>query len=244
MCNPRLLKIRARAFTLIELLVVIGLIAILASILLPVLSTAHAQSDAMKCSANLRQLATGITAYAGEHDAHLPGPLEPLIYPPYTTNGEKAVALAKFIAPYISVTEKTMAGGKKTETVMTCPAFVRTVRDRELPSYVLNFADKLPDLNQAPWGDATGNAEAVQMSVLTAWRDTKTASSTYTPSPNGQKDLTRTWAIKDADVDAFHNMAGVGGTSGLPAKPVHGDYRNALFYDWHVARIDLEDNPR
>ena len=26
----------------------------------------------------------------------------------------------------------------------------------------------------------------------------------------------------------------------MPLKPVHGDFRNALFYDWHVGRLSTE----
>ena len=244
MCNPRFLQSRARAFTLIELLVVIGLIAILASILLPVLNTAHAQSDAMKCAANLRQLGTAISSYAGDHEGRLPGPVTPLIYPAYTVEGGKDDALVKFLAQYLSVSAKndTNTAGKP-ETVTTCPAFVGSVKNgKTLPSYVLNFADTLPDLNQTPWGDSAGNLQPVQLAVLTAWADTVT-SGTHIPSPNGQRNLSRTWAIKDADKGSFRNM-NISATTGLPDKPVHGDYRSALFYDWHVAKIDLDDNPK
>jgi prepilin-type processing-associated H-X9-DG protein len=226
-----------------ELLVVIGLIAVLASILLPVINTAHAQSDSMKCSANLRQLGAGISSYSGDHEGRLPGPLNPLIYPAFSTQAEEADALVKFIGPYIGIAPTTAGTTRKVETVTTCPAFVSFVKGEQLPSYVLNFADKLPDLNQAPWGDATGNAPPVLLSVLTAWRETKTATAKYEPSPTGQKNLTRVWAIKDADKDSFRDMP-VASANGLPNRPVHGDYRNALFYDWHVGKIDLDDNPK
>src|SRR4051812_3955329 len=118
----RFLPSRARAFTLMEFLVVIGIIAVLASILLPIISTAHAQSDAMKCSANLRQLGTAISAYTSEHEGRLPGPLDPLIYPAYTPNAEQATSLVKFIGPYISVLPQADGTTRKVETVTTCPA--------------------------------------------------------------------------------------------------------------------------
>jgi prepilin-type processing-associated H-X9-DG protein/prepilin-type N-terminal cleavage/methylation domain-containing protein len=54
---------RPRAFTLVELLVVIGIIAILISILLPVLAKVRQSSNTAKCGMNLRTLAQGWRLY-------------------------------------------------------------------------------------------------------------------------------------------------------------------------------------
>jgi prepilin-type N-terminal cleavage/methylation domain-containing protein/prepilin-type processing-associated H-X9-DG protein len=63
---------RRRAFTLIELLVVIAIIAILAALLLPVLSQAKGRAQGMACLNSGKQMMTAVTLYTGEHDQFYP----------------------------------------------------------------------------------------------------------------------------------------------------------------------------
>ena len=63
---------RAKAFTLVELLVVIGIIAILISVLLPVLGSARKASEKTACLAALKQIGDAFKMYAADNKGAWP----------------------------------------------------------------------------------------------------------------------------------------------------------------------------
>lgn len=63
---------RRRGFTLIELLVVVAIIAVLAALLLPVLSRAKLKARQAACLSNLRQIGVAFSLYQGENNERFP----------------------------------------------------------------------------------------------------------------------------------------------------------------------------
>jgi prepilin-type N-terminal cleavage/methylation domain-containing protein/prepilin-type processing-associated H-X9-DG protein len=62
---------KAKGFTLVELLVVISVIAMLASLLLPALSSAKAKAHGVGCLSNLKQMTLAWTMYVHDHQDNL-----------------------------------------------------------------------------------------------------------------------------------------------------------------------------
>ena len=65
-------KNRKKGFTLIELLVVVAIIAILAGMLLPVLSKAREKARRVNCAGNLKQIGLALLMYSGDNGGFFP----------------------------------------------------------------------------------------------------------------------------------------------------------------------------
>lgn len=63
----RSLRVSRRAFTLVELLTVITIIAILGSLLIPVVGSIKASSHQANCATNMRQIGVALQLHANEH---------------------------------------------------------------------------------------------------------------------------------------------------------------------------------
>lgn len=129
MKNLKLQRPRAAgAFTLIELLVVISIIGILASLLLPAVSSASAKAKQVKCSSNLRQIGLGIMMYADDFEGSLPKTA-------HSTFSTNQLWIRK-ILPYVG----------NSEEIRLCPSDPTRVKRRTAggTSYILNEFISVP----------------------------------------------------------------------------------------------------
>jgi prepilin-type N-terminal cleavage/methylation domain-containing protein/prepilin-type processing-associated H-X9-DG protein len=107
--SPRQICAARSGFTLVELLIVIAIVAVLASLLMPVINSLSYRTDIMKCTNNLRQLGMAAHTWAADHNNLFPeiepDPTAPLQAP--TDSGNPRQPLLTALQPY-GITEKTV----------------------------------------------------------------------------------------------------------------------------------------
>lgn len=244
-----------RGFTLIELLAVIVVVGILSALLMPVFGRIKGQAESTKCVSNLRQIGAGITLYVADHDGYLPGPLSGNLHAYYTAEDtldpKKGGRLACFLQGYISPAVAT-GGGYSRSDVFVCPAFARQVKkvnENSLP--LRRNTVSITGGGRYPFGSGAGTDDATPPQPLAAL------------GAISGKTLSQIWAIQDLDGDIQNVAKDTHTPKWFPDHPVHpgtgsadhaadsaaiksahpGAYRNALFFDFHVGRLDLEGNP-
>ncbi|MBC8105463.1 MAG: type II secretion system protein, partial [Anaerolineae bacterium] len=135
---------RAPAFTLVELLVVIGIIAVLISVLLPALSKARTQAQAVACLSNLRQLGNAYRMYVEGNNGWLPYNR----YPNWEeTDRKKYLLWYEALSPYLGKEIDPTAGIRNdyAKVIRNCPSWdldamsLNSVTNDYYPGYGQNF---------------------------------------------------------------------------------------------------------
>ncbi len=213
-----------RGFTLVELLVSITIIAVLAALGFMGSASFMKRAGAVKDVANMKNIWSGITLYAADHNDTLPGGLFSGQKPEYTVNAANG-RLAYFIAPYLGYTE-----AKEGDTIEPMvSSWQKNSIQKGTNTYWMRIdvptaAD--PTKTFRPWGYAYAG-KPMQMTAAMS-----------------KIDPTRTWAFTDLDQlhpDAI--AAGAGWIKEVPEKMAHGSYRLAMYFDGSAGKVDVKNKP-
>jgi prepilin-type N-terminal cleavage/methylation domain-containing protein/prepilin-type processing-associated H-X9-DG protein len=224
------MKLR-RAFTLAELLLVIAIIAILAALLLPVLSQAKEKAWRTQCVNNFKQLALAIQLYAEDHADQLPGPVWQGFYENYDNQDFKRLPF--YIATYMGLPapaptpqDAVLARCPSAERHWTAAAPGTPLMAQRMPlSYIASVV--VTNINSGIVTRPFGYPDAWVPPFNNTNEAPKLVHQIYNPALS--------WALTDADQQNAVNLASY--YSFLPKTPAHGNVRNQLFFDWHVAAV-------
>ncbi|MHC4258962.1 MAG: type II secretion system protein [Planctomycetota bacterium] len=245
---------RRTGFTLIELLVVVAVIAMLISILVPVLQAARERARAVACRSNLKQLSLALIAYDQENSAFPYGFDDSTfgtVPPPDGYVGD--AVYDKMGWWWFHFLANTLGKDFGEQTAVWCPS--RRVQDPGLKANVLcgNYG-----VNRAICKDATGIIGSEFIGKPLALYQIRSSSETLLLTDSGYS-LISWCGLTNAPVQPFENLARQGsfyvpGSAinkervlfpGQEEDAIYGRHPhktvNAGFVDGHINRVEADD---
>jgi prepilin-type processing-associated H-X9-DG protein/prepilin-type N-terminal cleavage/methylation domain-containing protein len=240
-------KDRSDGFTLFELLVVVGVIAMLASLLLPALSRARANADATACKSNLRQLGIALQLYVQDTQAY-PG----YYFNPRTINDGYLGWMILLDVYSGRAVERTSFAAMQTNapvrSIFWCAAYGKLCRRKFAYGYNergVSLSGELGLSGEALVGDLrsihrpedvrpTREASVVNPSQMVALGDAVLIRSPADPVyPLGADDLSL--GIRDSGI-----MSGLNVDTSKISRRRHGGRFNTVFCDGHVENLKVQ----
>jgi prepilin-type N-terminal cleavage/methylation domain-containing protein len=232
--DEQIINRQSPAFTLIELLVVIAIIAILAAIILPVMSAAQERAHRTTCVNNLKQFGGAIQIFADEHNDQLPGPTWQGLYDEY--DNQDISRLPLYLYGYLAMPQP--ATNPQSAKLMICPSTASKWTPAPADTPLMSLQRPLSYI-------CNNQATNINSGILTF-----PFGYPYTliggDSDEAPKKLAQIagpsfcWAMTDVDQQ---NAATAGQYYDfLPVNPAHGKVRDQLFFDDHVEAVRAGDN--
>ena len=208
-----------RAFSLIELLCVIAVIAVLAGIIIPIVSKVRQNSHRIECANNLRQVAMAIHLYSQDNNGYLPGPL---LGGQFAYYKDGIGQISGFIREYGDF--KLTSEDSPRITALICSASDELI-DGDYPRYYSTrqtYVQTVSNDRTIPFGRPNGDPSKVTQAMRI----------TNILDPQSE------WMMRDFDALVAKSYLG---NDSVSQQVAHGDFRNTSFFDGHVEAVPVDE---
>jgi type II secretory pathway pseudopilin PulG len=216
------------AFTLVELLVVIIIIATLAALLFPLVTSMRKRASSSISVSNLRQIGASIAHYASDRNSTLPGPILTDNHTKYQNNAVSG-QLGWYLKEYLASVPQPDNPQPRIfySPTFDYPAAKSDAKDptsKPQPTYVVyaKQTDAITGATFFPMGNHNPNSSGERTPPMTVIQ------------LSARETREKPWITETDQIIRPSSAA-----TGAPKEPPHGNFRNTLMFDYSVKAISL-----